>query len=476
LWDRLIIFNELPLSDDGKVRLQRIVVVLTDSIQQRRRHHLSTWIKQTWIALGGPACVLSAAELEDAQAFFDLLDKLEVAGDIPDLLILEKQVARLYSKTAADARVEVMTIHKAKGLEFDTVILPALHKISASDDPQLLLTMERQTVGGETDLLLAPIKSAMEEESDTIYDYLRTEEKKRADYETTRLLYVAVTRAKKCLHLLAAINGEDKKPAKNSLLAKLWPALGNDFLIALTPTENIIAENGDEILIKEKLLRRLSSDWQANMVGTLRFAHPTIQKDHLVGWTKERSDVSTIKDSIKLNDPSRHIGTVTHRLLQQICLEGIQKWSEETIEARQPFISNLLAYEGVIPEHLAPSTALVTTALSKTLLDPRGQWILDNQHQASQAEYPLTAVIDKKVVRVVIDRTFIDKNGTRWIIDYKTADCDKENMANFLLQEKELYRPQLEQYARIMRLSEAGPIKLALYFPLLQAWEEWEYK
>ena len=34
----------------------------------------------------------------------------------------------------ADASLQLMTIHKAKGLEFDTVILPGLSRIPSQDD------------------------------------------------------------------------------------------------------------------------------------------------------------------------------------------------------------------------------------------------------------------------------------------------------------------------------------------------------
>ena len=40
---------------------------------------------------------------------------------------------------------------------------------------------------------------------------------------------------------------------------------------------------------------------------------------------------------------------------------------------------------------------------------------------------------------MIIDRTFIDEQGTRWIIDYKTAIATEANLTG--------YRQQLETYA-----------------------------
>jgi ATP-dependent helicase/nuclease subunit A len=73
----------------------------------------------------------------------------------------------------------------------------------------------------------------------------------------------------------------------------------------------------------------------------------------------------------------------------------------------------------------------------------------------------------------VIDRTFIDESGVRWIIDYKTSEPAGEDVVNFLEAEKERYGEQLERYARLMALRDDRPIRLGLYFPLISEWREW---
>lgn len=75
----------------------------------------------------------------------------------------------------------------------------------------------------------------------------------------------------------------------------------------------------------------------------------------------------------------------------------------------------------------------------------------------------------------VLDRTFVDTQGTRWIIDYKTGDLRDDDVESFLDNELERYRSQLENYAYILNLAEHRPIKLGLYFPLLKGWRSWDY-
>ena len=76
---------------------------------------------------------------------------------------------------------------------------------------------------------------------------------------------------------------------------------------------------------------------------------------------------------------------------------------------------------------------------------------------------------------IVIDRTFVDAAGTRWIIDYKTGVHAGGEVDAFLDQEQQRYFPQLTRYANILQTMENRPIRLGLYFPLLGGWREWEY-
>ena len=192
-------------------------------------------------------------------------------------------------------------------------------------------------------------------------------------------------------------------------------------------------------------------------------------------------------EAIKLNDKNnyylwrnhstRAIGTVIHRLLCQIAMEGLTHWDADVITARKPYFKILLNRQGVVAEELEPGATLVTNALLSATHDPRGRWILDNQHENAQSEYPLSTVIAAEVKHIIIDRTFIDEEGIRWIIDYKSSDYNGNDLEQFLHKETENYRPQLEEYAKIIQLSEPlRSIKLGLYFPLLKAWREWEFK
>jgi len=85
----------------------------------------------------------------------------------------------------------------------------------------------------------------------------------------------------------------------------------------------------------------------------------------------------------------------------------------------------------------------------------------------------VTGFVGGELVRAVIDRSFVDDNGVRWIVDYKTSRHEGAGLEAFLDSEQERYRPQLERYASLVRKLGSEPVRVGLYFPLLGAWREW---
>jgi ATP-dependent exoDNAse (exonuclease V) beta subunit len=166
------------------------------------------------------------------------------------------------------------------------------------------------------------------------------------------------------------------------------------------------------------------------------------------------------------------VGVVAHRLLQRLGLSGLAPDTKVNMEAYGPAARQMLLREGVVPEQLSEALSRVMQALNNMLSDKRGRWILSDQHQDIGCEYPLAAVIDGKIRRMVIDRTFVDQEGNRWIIDYKTGSHEGGDPKAFLEREKERYRTQLEDYAQAFKKLEQRPIRLGLYYPVLKGWQE----
>ena len=97
-----------------------------------------------------------------------------------------------------------MTIHKAKGLEWEMVLLPGIHRLSARDPWPLLNWLELPTRApdGRRDVLLAPLPSSGGE-AGQLNEYIRNVRRQSSSAEVKRLLYVAATRARTTLEVFA---------------------------------------------------------------------------------------------------------------------------------------------------------------------------------------------------------------------------------------------------------------------------------
>lgn len=458
------------LSADGRLRLQNLVARLSPFLYQSGSMSLRTRIEYIWQTLGGNEINPSPTDRQAVNSYLLLLDQYDEGGHITDMELFNDAFEQLYAPadSQADGRLQIMTIHKSKGLEFDTVILPGLGKGGRPDETGLLEWLERPTPSGDTDLLMAPIKASEENGNDDISNSLKAVNKEKARHELTRLLYVALTRAKQYLHLFAHIDSQKKGPAKptsNSMLEILWPLVGDEFKQTgdVQTIKNTTAQTSDN----RPPLRRLNSDWQLPVTDALAVNMQTAETLTESEQTDLEFDWAT--------ETARHVGTLTHRYLEHMADKDLSQWQEQTIDDYRHAISNGLKNLGTQDNELDHAGGKVITALKNTLDDERGRWILKS-HQLANSEYALTAKTDNGFKRYIIDRTFVDDNNIRWIIDYKTGSHEGGDKESFLNQEKERYQSQLEGYARLLRQLDSRPVRLGLYFPMLKGWREWDFQ
>lgn len=466
------------LSQEGQLRIGRVWPVLETALCEQARCSLRSSVEGVWITLGGPACVQDKTGLEDAESFFRLLEKLGEKDDSLDIASLEMQVEKLFAAAdvLADASLQLMTIHKAKGLEFDTVIVPGLSRIPSQDDSQLLHWLEYGGESGQGRLVLAPI-SAYGEDS-TAASYLKRLEKMKRRLEDGRLLYVAATRARKRLHLLGhiGIDEEDElaEPHQDSLLAHLYPhAVDRDAVrtgfSGTHPADGtaVLPAYPRELAEPVQARPRLVADWQAPEPPE------SIQVSVAVPPAPDQEEMIPFEWA---GETARYVGTVVHRLLQRIGALGLEQLAQPDDVRHLELIGYQLLKQMAVPEdRIEAAFSGVCQALQATLEDERGRWILSGAHSDPGCELALSAGVGEGIDHIVIDRTFVDEEGVRWIIDYKASTHKGGSLDEFLDQEQERYCGQLERYASVMARMGRHPIHLGLYFPLLNGWREWAF-
>jgi superfamily I DNA/RNA helicase len=434
----------------GEARFSRLVSVLRPALENRLRGTLRDCVEGVWLALGGPACAEDATDLEDAEIFFDELERLEVAGELEDFGALARSLSQLFALPDVEAgpeAVEIMTIHKAKGLEFDTVIVPGVDRPPRNTRRPLFAW--RSLPGGQ--LLLAPIDETGGE-AEPLYKYVRLLDREAEDIEAGRLFYVAATRAESRLFLLGCVkvteDGVVRLPSKRSLLGLAWGGLGETVKLPAAVAEE---EAGRKPLPAGEL-RRLPSDFEMPQVPlAVEWAAPEEgrkEEGPPFDWAKE---------------PVRLAGIVVHAWLQRIAEDGLRGWDAGRVDALRARFASDLQRRGVAPGDLDRAARLVTAALKNALVDERGRWLL-GPHPVARNEYRLRN--RKRSFR--IDRYFEDEKGTKWVADYKTSEHEGAGVEVFLNLQRERYAAQLDGYAEAV-----GGARRGLYFPLHAGWREW---
>jgi hypothetical protein len=450
------------ISSDGRQRLARILPVLKRALQNRGKLSLRRLVESSWLSLNGPACV-EASDLVDVRQFFALLEDLEMEGPLE---ILEERLGQLYAAPDPQAgpNLQLMTIHKAKGLEFDTVILPGLGRGVRSRDKALLRWLEHPDCG----LLLSPIPPLVSEQVEPTYRAIGQILQEKDDFEALRLLYVAVTRAKSHLHLLGHVkinSGGELVPLSRSLLSVLWPACSEEFSQGAYAAEPDGSEAPSALTIK-----RLPLTW-----------HPPALTERLVmnqDITRRASaDGHYVDDAVRtrLTEEGRVVGILVHDWLERIACDGLNMWPPVALEGQLEGIKTQLSLQGIPLSRLDTCALIVLNCLLNTVGSPRGRWLLTSQQDAF-CELALNGIIDGQLIRAIIDRTFLDKDSVRWIVDYKTSSPgERGDPDRFVLQELERYQGQLKIYQELVaQLYPEVQIRTALYFPFFDGWAELE--
>jgi ATP-dependent exoDNAse (exonuclease V) beta subunit len=332
-----------------------------------------------------------------------------------------------------------MTMHKSKGLEFDSVFLVSLEKGKPAEKQSLINWSERIDPSGESKFILSPV--AEESESNPLSDFLRFHESKKSDIEDTRVFYVACTRAKQRLYLSGNLETDkkgDRKPASRSLLAKIWDTEKDEFIHIDTPLTELKKDTKPE---QAPVLTALPEQWQDSISQHFSESGSSTVFDN--------SDYNFFEDWKDTTDNLRDQGTLFHEIMRQGCEYGFEEY------LRQPKATLISEWQG-LTHKLKINTyfqhddyTVFFEKLSSLSETDHGKWIT-SQYAFSKNEWELWTRAKNTSQKKIIDRSFID-GDTFWVIDYKTAVPElNQNMEHFLQLERKQYETQLRDYCQIV--------------------------
>ncbi len=488
-------------------RLEPVIAILDYGMRYRSRVSLHRLIEAVWTLLRGPACCDSQVEIECARRYLQLLREQETAESLDNFARFEEKLRNTYVPSSAQAQnqtesgtVHLLTMHKAKGLEYDHVILPALtQKSGGMDAKSLLLWHERLNADGVPRLFLGSLSAAGDDDT-RLYSYLKNEKQLKESLESTRLLYIAVTRAIKSAHLFGRVaideskggKGEStevgsgtalRKPGSDSLLAKIWPQLEEQSdhieLVSCSNSDSATTDTGDNLSSdKADTYRRFNepiqlSEYELGVISaalqpvTASLAEPS------------QDQLSFSHDSISGERLASVMGTLVHEALELFTASQSDDAPGNRISILvgqlrtywQTMLQRLDLESGEIEQKIAQMKATLETCVT----DTESAWLFAMNNEQAQSELSLISTRHGHISEHKIDRTLVDESGTRWIVDYKTSQPHAgQTEDEFVTQQLQEYAPQLERYRKLFSAVEDRPIRMALYLTALPRLVEWQ--
>ncbi|ABL01880.1 UvrD/REP helicase [Candidatus Ruthia magnifica str. Cm (Calyptogena magnifica)] len=408
------------LSENGQLRIRNFVHVFCDIVNQQSRFSF-TKVLAFAINQLAPQSSLSVKRSMIKIQFLQIIHDCESVQQL-DIETINQMLDGLYAPSV-NARIKLMTIHEAKGLEFELVIIPGLGRMPQNNIPSIIHLQEFSNQS----LLLAPIRSYTQLDDSHTYTYLKHIKSQQNKFETMRLLYVAMTRAKLEIHLLGTLN-QSNQASSNTFLKLLAPIFQHQFdKLKLSTTED------NQPLVQAPEF--------------VRYIKP-LEYDNLPDESKKKMDFQL---SVDLQYKSL-LGTLLHQYYE----DSLFSPDKQSIRAR-------LMECGVGNMDIDSHINFIVNMLNLTKQDKHFSWLF-KQRTSTQVEVEF--INDKH--SVIIDRLFIDED-TLWIIDFKTATkSNNESIAQFIQRQKIKYTQQLLSYKVALSEYYSMEIKCALYCSSVQ--------
>ena len=357
--------------------------------------------------------------------------------------LMEEELSRLTALPEGETlnAVNLLTIHKSKGLEFPVVMLVDISKIETMNPdkrPEHLYSWRYQLhglrVGKYADMNLA---------------WLEEEQREHERCEDVRLLYVAITRAREKLLIFGNEDSEEKT------FAAMFAAAGR-FAVAEERKEHVGGEDGlwlcyepyikpAEFLYRTRSLAVREEKLPSFDTWKESFARRKNIYEALLQQSKPKTPSSAYAVADAAHQEAMEAGTLVHRALarfwqlpQQGLAQALDCVCRGGKEKYKPQAAQLLA--------LYQTSALFAQLRSMQTLG---------------VEMPFTHRTPNGLVNGIIDLLLQDENGSLWVVDYKT---DMISLGEEEQQAKK-YSVQINAYKQALQhLYPQKEIKAAIVF------------
>lgn len=340
--------------------------------------------------------------------------------------------------------VRVLTIHKAKGLEFDAVILPDLQNRGLDTlGPIDLTTHFCETAEGNPEanwVYLYPPKDIVD--TDPALSAHRVHLKEENMYEELCALYVALTRAKHALYLITTAQKPDSSAFYASVLLKQQLTTTSHPITISNMDYELLYQTGTSDWAQQVKKAHNKASLPSDLPATFTTTCPRPRLERHIPSDEEKPDLSAELLFNPHGRQSADFGTAMHALFEEITWldetdisQAINRWRKNTNLSQQ-------------------TEERVCKEFKKALTSPHVQDVLNKPDLPAEVwrEKHFEIALDKRWISGCFDRVTIvkDKKGvpiSAQILDYKS---NRIKNADDLQCAGDHYRPQLELYREVL--------------------------
>lgn len=349
------------------------------------------------------------------QFFLDeILDfQIKYGSDLSGFLEHWEQQKDKLSISSPEAKnaVQIMTIHKAKGLQFPIVIFPYDLDIYFQMNPKIWYPITEPEMYQGFDKMLLPFRKNLQY-TDEIGTHLYNQRREMMELDNYNLLYVCLTRAEEQLYVLTD-NKVNKNQHENT---NYFSGLFINYLKSIGDwnSEQLVYTFGENKRVGSKKDKKMAIE----SVEATEFISTDLSEHQVVLYTSS----SLLWDTEQGKAIS--YGNLVHEILAEI------KTADDIDESLQLFLN-----QGIINE---TEIGLLKKRIAAVVEHPE----LNDYFQHNAKVYNEREIVNSEGISIIPDRVVVFPDKKAIVIDYKTG-----------LEEK-THQRQVEKYADY--LSEMG--------------------
>lgn len=357
--------------------------------------------------------------------------------------------------------VHILTIHKSKGLEYDTIFICGTHKKGKNDTNSKAIYCSKK--------FGISVNNPESEHQNYFYQLVDEENKKMQNAELRRLAYVALTRAKKEIFITngkyspskdssAYLPGAEKNPS--SLFNVLEPVF--DFY-SQQETQNPLPFDTEEITPFSRSVKNSQNSIKNNAESKAEFLNllansknfqnpqaitPDEPEEKYVSPSKlhpEDDETGLQKEKISFNadSPFQEINEIVEKT-QKFTFENFgtiaHAYMESAVKNTEKPIFSVKEISGLEEKtEYIKVIDRICRQMQKTFIESEIGKTAKNSTW-KKTEYEFRGTIGTKIIRGIIDLVFKNTDGTYTIVDYKTNQTIQP----------ELYEAQLGCYKKVI--------------------------